>query len=174
MTKNKIAKHEIMNFFQKMYQRLNGFADLKEISSSFIKTAILSVSLILIGIFLIIYGQFLIQNQWLLYSGVVIVLSGLIYAKCGRNKCLKYKNDALRRTRERILEYLRTHGSAFEKKNIKWRLPNTNFDWIELEVESKDDDDLETGHNQPAKYTEGDQTEHTMITMEDTAFNHVV
>ena len=178
MTKNKVAKHEIMNFFQRMYQKVNGFNDLKQISSSFIKTAAISVTLVLIGIFLIIYGQFSIQNKWLFYSGIGIVLLGLVHAKCGRSKCIKYKNDVIQKTRERILEYLRTQGAAFEKKNIKWKLPNTNFDWIELEVDnnSTTELDLESGkvntQGPDQKHRDTDHTEHSMIQPDDSHFNY--
>jgi len=137
MTKNKIGKHEILSFFQKMYQKLNGFNDLKEVSSSLYRTIAIVIMSILLGIFMSVYGSFFMNNTWLIYSGLLLIGAGIFYGLCFRVRCIKMKRDILQKTRDRILEYLSAHAALFAEKNLKWNLPNGHFEWLELEVEGK-------------------------------------
>lgn len=177
MTKNKIAKHEIFNLFQKMYQRLNGFSDLKEVSASIMRSLIIAFSSVIIGLFLCIYGYLIIRNIRLVYCGLFLVVGGLVFGTGRRIRCLKNKKDAIQRTRDKILDFLKAQAATFEKKNIKWRLPSSNFDWIELEIENKNG--VEVNHSLPkeeiiASHYEkmSSPTEHTILDMNETSSYH--
>lgn len=158
MSKNKLPKHELMSFFKNMYLKVNDFQDLKGLSSSLIKTIILSLTLFVIGLFISAYGYFFISNSWLILAGFCLVIIACTYIFAFKLRQKRVRAEILLRTRSCINEFLCENSNNFEKKKVKWNLPTDHFDWIELYVEDNMEfpivsDSLNFGR----KGTEGDK-----------------
>jgi hypothetical protein len=158
MSRNKLPKHELMSFFKNMYLKVNDFHDLKELSSSLFKTAILSVTLLVIGLFIAVYGYFFISNAWLILAGFCVVLVACTYIFAFLRRQKKVRSQVVQKIRGCINKFLDENSNNFEKKKVKWCLPNDHFEWIELYVDDSLEfpvatDSLMINH----KMTEGDK-----------------
>jgi len=157
MTYGQIPKQEIKSFVSGLnLNNAKNFDDFKSLPQDFKNTLYTSLGSLIIGCVLIFHSRYSSGSRFVSLLGLGFLVGGFYGAFKAVANLFQSQEETSQKTRHQVADYIHEHEGGFREKGLMWKVPEDNFEWIELTIAPN------------GKYKSMFSDKDTMITLNDT------